>query len=168
MKKLYFTLSILTIGLTLGCFTWAANNGKKTYINSKTPYKIVSMQAKLFYTDKGTFSENIIDNSKYDCLYNTIIGEGNAGGCADNLLVIVKVAGKPGEYQDYDVKLIATSNKHVLLIKKSHLIMNDNGEGYVSFWIYDCTMKPLHLRAELIGQKTTSSIYHFINFMSGD
>lgn len=133
------------------------------------PYKIASMQAKLFYTDRGTFSDNIIDNSAYRPLYNTIIGEGASGGPADDVLVIIKITGKPGSYAERAVTFKATSGKKVLVNTTSSIsVLNDKGEGYVAFWVYRCTDSELRLRAEITNQKTKAAVNKVIPFEGGE
>ncbi len=54
------------------------------------PYKITSIQAKLFYHDKGTFSRNVLAKPDFG-FWNTIIGEGDAEGPSEATLVLVEV-----------------------------------------------------------------------------
>lgn len=43
-------------------------------------------------------------------------------------------------------------------------MMNSKGVSYVPFLVKNCTGNPLHLRAEIIGQKQVSKIYFMIPF----
>ena len=164
MKKLLLLLlATVFIGISIvwvACAGWAQN---------VTPYKLTSMQAKLFYTDRGTFSDNIIDNPEYAELYNTIIGEGSSGGPATDVLVLLKVNGKPGSFESREVHLIATSGKKVLLNREASIgVLSEHGEAYVAFWIYNCTDEKLKIRAEITGQSTKSAIYKVIPFYGGE
>ena len=134
------------------------------------PYRVGALEARLFYSDSGTFSENIVDNPRYQPLWNTVIGEGAAGGPSDALLVTVKVTGDPGSYEGgRRVRLKATSGKQTLLDKTLGVpILNEKGAAYVGFWVYDCTSQPLHLRAEILGQRSNAAIHRSIPFASGD
>jgi len=49
-------------------------------------YVISEIQAKLYYSNTGTFSQNILDNPNIT-LWNVIIGEGSVGGSSENTLV---------------------------------------------------------------------------------
>ncbi|MGA8743123.1 MAG: hypothetical protein WB561_18190 [Terracidiphilus sp.] len=55
-------------------------------IPPRFPSKISSVTAKLYYSDSGTFSENILDKPDL-ALWNTIIGEGQSGGPSEATLI---------------------------------------------------------------------------------
>lgn len=139
-------------------------------VNKTTQYSIIDMQAKLFYAYKGTFSENIINNPKYHILVNTIIGEGDAGSPACDLLVIVKISGEPNYFNiDTKIKFTASSgNRYILNEKELIPPINSDGVTYISYLVKDCTMHPLHLRAEILGQKICSKTYRLIPFDYGE
>jgi hypothetical protein len=60
-----------------------------------TGFAIADIQAKLFYSNSGRFSANLLGNDKV-ALHNVIIGEG-AGieGPSDNTLLVVRIQGPP-------------------------------------------------------------------------
>jgi len=164
MKKLFIAAIVLCL-TGLGVFTLL----RAVRAEDTPPYKIASMQAKLFYVDQGTFSDNLIDNPNHQSLWNTIIGEGDAGGSATDVFIMVKFTGAPESYAYRQIHLTATAGKKVILNRTSSThILNDKGEGYAGFLVYDCTMEPLKLRAEITGQTAKAAIYKVINFESGE
>jgi hypothetical protein len=97
-------------------------------------YVISEVQAKLYYSNGGTFSQNILDNPNIT-LWNVIIGEGSAGGASENTLVQVVVAGQPGSSgEGLVVQLTAKTPTRTVLDRRSSIgIMNTNGRYYAGF-----------------------------------
>lgn len=136
---------------------------------SKSKLSIAKVEAKLFYSNTGSFSDNTIDNDKYLPLYNTIIGEGNAGGSSDTVLIVVKLKGIPREYSNSDVKLIV-KNAHSEKLNQIRRVamLNEHGEAYVAFMVYDCTDEPIRITAELLGAGQHQIITKRIEFTGGE
>src|SRR5947207_15971322 len=55
-------------------------------------FTIAGIEAKLFYSNSGRLSANIIGNPKI-VLHNVVIGEGAVDGPSENTLLIVRVQG---------------------------------------------------------------------------
>jgi hypothetical protein len=72
--------------------------------------KITDIRAQLFYETKGSLSDNILAQKDLS-LWNTIIGEGSAGGSSTSTLVTVEVSGQHVGLGDVQVEVIATNAK---------------------------------------------------------
>jgi DNA-binding transcriptional LysR family regulator len=116
------------------------------------PYR-VSLRAKLFYSNSGEFSRDILSGKRPD-LWNTIVGEGQAGGASSELLVIAVVSGEGGSYvPERKVELTATTNGHVAFQRAEETpIITTEGKAYVAFWLYGVGCKRLRLSARVTGQ----------------
>ena len=111
-------------------------------------YAITEVQAKLYYSNKGTFSQNVLDNPSVS-LWNVIIGEGSAGGSSENTLVHVVVMGQPGSLAEgLALHVTAKTPTETLLDRRSQVgIMNTNGRYYAGFWLYGTGCEPVELWA---------------------
>lgn len=140
------------------------------------PYKIAAIKAYLYFYQKGTFSENIIDNPSYGrgSLWNTIIGDGSVGsnaiGPSEDTMIVVDIVGNP---RDFDPKrklsFVAMESGKVKMerIATTHLF-NETGHFLVAFWLYDTGCKPIVLAAKLLGQSTESKLEKKIDFECGE
>src|SRR5919202_6847730 len=90
---------------------WAAGGVKPASRKGAPPppYKITGIKAMLFFEQKGTFSDDILSRPNI-ALWNTVIGEGDAGIPSNSTLVLVEVSGEhnPNELPNRKVELIAT------------------------------------------------------------
>lgn len=132
-------------------------------------YVISELHAKLYYSNRGTFSQNILDNPNIT-LWNVIIGEGSAGGASENTLVQVVVAGQPGSFaKGVAVQLTAKTPTRTLLDRRSNLgVMNTNGRYYAGFWLYDTGCEPVELTVKLVGQGGGQTVTKTIPFECGE
>ncbi len=132
-------------------------------------YRIATIKAQLFYSDRGTFSDDIIGRPNL-ALWNTIIGEGDGGGPSRATLVVVEVAGAPGSFDaKRRVRLFARRGRTAVLDRAQRLsVLNPKGLVYVGFWLYDTGCAPLSLTAVLIGQRTPASRTATIPFSCGE
>lgn len=160
----------LLMVLTLACPAPARN------IKSQTPpFKITALRAKLFYESSGAFSKDILADPNIS-LWNTIIGEGDAGGASSSTLIIVEVTGKPGAYESTcKIEFTATykqngQNSRETVVRRTTEtgILNTNGKFYAAFWLYETGCYPVKLAARLIGQTQPSVIKRTINFQCGE
>jgi hypothetical protein len=132
-------------------------------------YVISEVQAKLYYSNRGTFSQNILDNPNIT-LWNVIIGEGSAGGASENTLVQVVVAGQPGSFaKGLAVQLTAKTPTRTLLDRRSNVgVMNTNGWHYAGFWLYETGCEPVELTVKLIGEGGGQTVTKTIPFECGE
>ena len=135
------------------------------------PYKITSIQAKLFYHDKGTFSRNVLAKPDFG-FWNTIIGEGDAEGPSEATLVLVEVLGKSAESEaapSRKVELTAVAGGKVLVKRAIQVgLFSDDHKFYAAFWLYDTGCEPVKLTARIVGQSQPSSMSKTIPFECGE
>ncbi|HEX8692911.1 MAG TPA: hypothetical protein VF746_10855 [Longimicrobium sp.] len=136
---------------------------------SAPPYRISALRAQLFYSDRGTFSRNIIGDSTI-ALWNTVIGEGTAGGPSNSTLVVVEVAGEAGSYEPgRRVELTATAGTKTPLRRVQELgVMSVRGRAYVGYWLYGTGCEEIRLSARLLGQPQASTRRATIPFECGE
>ena len=132
-------------------------------------YRIAEVRAQLFFSDRGTFSENLIGRKDL-ALWNTIIGGGDAGGRSNSMVVIIAVSGRPGSYDGKrQVELRVRDERGEVFRRQQHLsVLNTQGGGYVAFWLYDIGCEPLTLAAVITGQKTNARKAESIPFKCGE
>lgn len=133
------------------------------------PYRITGVRAQLFYSDRGTFSGNILaDTSK--SLWNTVIGEGDSGGPSTSTLIVVEVTGTPGSYEpERSVELTATAEGKVLLrATQPAAILTQRGKMYAGFWLPDTGCRRVRLAARMRGQTRASEMKREIPFQCGE
>jgi hypothetical protein len=76
--------------------------------------KITAVKAQLFYDGKGTLSDDLFAMKDLS-LWNTIIGEGSAGGASNSTFITVEVSGQNVGVGDVDIEVIATGSKKKVL-----------------------------------------------------
>ena len=145
------TMRFLTAAalLTAALLTGADADARQT--QGPPPYR-VSLRAMLFYTDKGTFSPDLIAHPVD--LWNTPAGEGRAGGSSNATLVVAVVSGEAGSYvPERKVELTATERGHTILQRAVETsVLNTQGRTYVAFWLYGTGCSRLRLSARINGQ----------------
>jgi len=131
------------------------------------PYRL-SLRAQLFFTDRGTFSPDLVANPVD--LWNTPAGEGRAGGASNATLVTVVVRGEPGSYvPTRKVELTVTSGgREVFKREEETGIVNRDGRTYVAFWLYGTGCRRLRLSARVVGQTSSTPVTATIPFACGE
>lgn len=121
------------------------------------PYRIVAIHAQLFYTDRGTLSDDLLARDELG-LHNTIIGGGEGDGPSNATLVVVEVAGPPGSFvATRRVELAVRSGKRESFRRQQSLgVLNEQGRGFVGFWLYDTGCERLAISTALLGQRDPS------------
>ncbi len=133
-------------------------------------FQLTSVQAKLFYSDTGTFSEDILTSPDFT-LWNTIIGEGSAKGPSNSTLVLVEISGPSGGYGERrKVEFEASFRGIDRVVKQTSEIgvFGNNGKCFLGFWLYDTGCEPVKLVVKLTGQTKESSMTKTINFRCGE
>lgn len=136
---------------------------------AEPPYRITAVRAQLFYSDRGTFSGDVLAPPG-KTLWNTVIGEGESGGPSNSTLVVVEVTGAPGSYEpDRSVELVATAEgKTVHRGTAQSAVLNTRGRMYAGFWLPDTGCKRIRLVARLRGQTPASETRKEIPFDCGE
>jgi len=131
------------------------------------PYRL-SLRAQLFFTDRGTFSPDIIAHPVD--LWNTPAGEGRAGGASNATLVTVVVRGEAGSYvPTRKVELTVTAGgREVFRRAEETGIVNREGRTYVAFWLYGTGCRRLRLSARVLGQTASTPVTATIPFDCGE
>ena len=167
-RQISFSRFIVVVSLVL---TLDLSAGAKNPVSVTTPYKITAIQAKLFYSDKGTFSRNVLAKPDFG-FWNTIIGEGDAEGPSDSTLVIVEVSGKTSEGDvppTRKIELTAMATGKVLLKRAIEVgIFSHDHKFYAAFWLYGTGCEPVKLTARIVGQTQPSSMSKTIPFACGE
>ena len=133
------------------------------------PYRVAAIQARLFYSDRGTLSRDILQ-PPLPVLWNTIIGEGQSGGASSAVLVTVEVRGTPGTFEpDRKVELTVTTGRETVLRRALSLAVLDTaGRTFAGFWLYETGCRPLRLSARLLGQSASAARTASIPFACGE
>ncbi|MBV9107787.1 MAG: hypothetical protein JO306_00090 [Gemmatimonadetes bacterium] len=133
----------------MALFAWSGANARPG--PPPRPYRL-ALRAMLFYTDKGTFSPDLVAHPVD--LWNTPAGEGRAGGSSNATLVVVVVTGEPGSYiPERKVELTASEGTRTVLQRSVETsVLNTQGKAYAAFWIYDTGCRRLRLSARVTGQ----------------
>jgi hypothetical protein len=118
-------------------------------------FSIGGIQAKLFFQQTGTFSEDLLAKTDIG-LFNTPLGEGWAKSPSNSTLVVVQVNGRPNSYQRGAVVelLVAEGQGARAVVLKKSVRLLDSGPTRslnVAFWLYNTGCMPLTLRARITG-----------------
>ncbi|MFS8084702.1 MAG: hypothetical protein ACMG6H_03665 [Acidobacteriota bacterium] len=129
------------------------------FTQQKVGPKITAIRAKLFYDAKGTFSEDIL-TQKDLALFNTIIGEGSAGGASTSTFVIVEISGRNLPVGATKVQITATGNKNRLIQRKVMAvdIYDERTRFFAPLWLYDTGCEPINISAHLIGTGAPATV----------
>src|SRR5207244_3689588 len=141
MKRLTVTrFLVLLITLGLACLAWAAGPGASAI-------RITGVQAKLFYDDSGTLSDDVLNNPDA-VLWNVPIGAGSAKGPTSSLVVLVELSGPKGQAElrrivqfkaGYRTTELDTKGKPVSReVRVKNLVapgtFGADGKSFVGFW----------------------------------
>lgn len=132
-------------------------------------YWISDLRAQLFFSDRGTFSDDLLKRKELS-LWNTIIGAGDAGGASSATLLVVEVSGPPGSYPGVQkVELaVRTARKEIFRRQLSLGVLGPQGHAYVAFWLYDTGCEPLTVSTALLGQVEPTRRVGTIPFHCGE
>lgn len=134
--------------------------------DEKNRIRISRIQAKIFYNNTGTFSEDAISgnvdlwNSPFDSSYSTF--------------VIVGLEGVP-DYLKSDIRVELAARylpfdrvKGVRIVRQVETIRNgsENSKAYVAFWLKKTGCNPVRLTARIVGRK--QRFRETINFGCGE
>ena len=158
-----------TISLLAACtlLALAAPGDGHAQSSAPPPYRL-SLRAMLFYSDKGTFSHDII--ARPVTLWNTLIGEGGSGGASNATLVVAVVRGEGGSYVPARrVELTVTAGgREIFKRAEETSVLNTEGRTYVAFWLYGTGCRRLRLSARILGQTPSTPVTAVIPFDCGE
>jgi len=136
--------------------------------------QITDLRAHLFCDQTTEFTEDVISDQQ-TVLWNTIIGEGDAGCASTSTLILITVHGPPEKYQgDVKVRFLATVQDHegetnTLVERTTSLgITRPDGFFFVPVWLYDTGCQPVDLYAWRTGARDQTERHETIEFMCGE
>ena len=152
-------------GLLLGSLGAAAAHPRA----SAPEYRITAVRARLLNANTGVLTRDVLAEPR-PALWNTIIGEGEAGGPASSVLVTVEIAGEAGSWEDgRRVELVARTDEREILRHAAELhVMSVQGRTYAGFWLDGVGCEPVRLQARLTGQQRPSTRTAEIPFECGE
>lgn len=117
-------------------------------------FAIAGIEAKLFYSNSGRLSANILENPNI-VLHNVVIGEGMVDGPSESTLLIVKVQGPAKASLDGLVlRITATAEDDTLADREVEVgRMNSAGNYYAACWLDDTGCAPVDVEVQLIAGK---------------
>ncbi len=133
-------------------------------------FSIASIEAKLFYSNSGRFSADVLRDKKF-AFWNTPIGEGSAQGSSDKLLLLVTVGGAPGaSADDLALRITATTPADTIL-SRTTLVgeMNSSGRFYEACLLYDVGCEAVTIEAQLLlGDEKGPVVTRLVPFECGE
>lgn len=159
------TLAAAAAGLLLGALGAAAAEAPV----SAAAYRITALRAMLFNADAGALTRDVLADPR-PALWNTVIGEGEAGGPASSVLVTVEVSGQAGWWEEgVRVAFTARVGERVIARDTAELhVLSSGGRTYVGFWLDGVGCEPVRLQARLTGQPQPSTRTAEIPFECGE
>ena len=132
--------------------------------------RVSAIQAKLFYENTGTFSENVLTEKGFD-LWNTPFD------WSYSTFVVVELEGVPqygmtprrveltARYAPYNLD---GSNSRRVTLRQTEWVRNgsESGKAYAGFWLKNTGCEPVYLTAWLAGRRQRVSAT--INFGCGE
>ncbi|SRR5258705_5692641 len=159
-------------GMGVLCLVMATTSSQQVSGRSAAPnavYRVGEIQAKLYYSNRGMFSANVIDNPRI-VLWNVPIGEGTVGGPSDNTFLQVTVTGRAGvEPDSLTLHVVAYTREDTLVDEETDVgPMNARGNWYGGYWLYDTGCDTVVVAARLSGLGANSALKKIIPFDCGD
>ncbi|MDH5180169.1 MAG: hypothetical protein OEZ39_16040 [Gammaproteobacteria bacterium] len=129
---------------------------------------ITDIQAKLFYSSSGTFSEDVLKGTDF-ILWNVVIGEGSAKGSSRETLVIIEVSSTPDAVHPgrslefratYQVGEVSPDGKPRMRNvrvegRRKFDTFGKSGKKYFGFWLAETGCVPVQIQAKINGGKMT-------------
>src|SRR5436190_15216081 len=146
MKHVSSYCSVAVGLVSLLAASWAWGQGPK--------FAIAGIEAKLFYSNSGRFSANILGNPKI-VLHNTPAGEGTIEGPSESTLLLVRIQGPlKGELEGLRLRMTATTKEDTLADREIDVgSMNTAGNFYAACWVDDTGCEPVTVAVLLIHGK---------------
>jgi len=119
----------------------------------------VTIRAQLFYDATGTFSDDILTRKDL-ALWNTIIGEGSAGGPSTSTFVTVEISGRHLAVGATKVEITASGTKKGIIQKRVLAvdIYDERTKFFAPMWLHDTGCDPIKISARLIGAGAPATV----------
>ena len=126
---------------------------------TKVAPKITAIRAQLFYDATGTFSDDILTRKDL-ALWNTIIGEGSAGGPSTSTFVTVEISGRHLAVGATKVEITASGTKKGIIQKRVLAvdIYDERTKFFAPMWLHDTGCDPIKISARLIGAGAPATV----------
>ena len=126
---------LVLVGLTLASVAGVAAAAPVSAI------RLSPLTARFYYTDRGDWSGNMFDKDGHYSGWNSIIGEGDAGGPFDDVMIDVGLAA-PGSTNainvDQPLVLKAFKGKRVIATRTNrNMLIPLNGQAHVALFLVD-------------------------------
>ncbi|MDF9788110.1 hypothetical protein [Polynucleobacter sphagniphilus] len=142
-------------------------NKKLEAIGYQGEAKIEAIRAYLFHDHNGSITDNIL-GKKDLALWNTPIGEGDAGGDSNATLVVLEIAGW-GVAGKVKVDVVDEDQNEILKQTREFAIFDNDRKFYVPFILPITGCKELTISAKLVGKGLSpSAITQTIPFKCGE
>ena len=160
-----FALTAGWLSLAVGLLLALPNTGR----SQDRRFAIASIEAKLFYSNSGRLSANILGNPNI-VLYNTPMGEGRVEGPSENTLIVVRLQGPPkGDIEAPRLHITATTEADTLADQVIEVgPMNTAGNFYAPCWLEDTGCEPVEVTVELVNGKERQQRRVTIPFQCSD
>ena len=111
---------------------------------------IAGIEARLFYSNSGRLSANVIGNPKIT-LHNVIIGEGGVEGPSEQTLLVVLLQGAPKSHHDgLSLRITAVTEADTLADEVIEVgTFNTSGNYYAPCWLPETGCEPIQIFVEL-------------------
>jgi len=123
------------------------------------PLRVHAVEAHLYLQNSGALSRVIGPEM---ALWNTIIGEGDAGEPSTSTLVDVIVEGAPGSFSARSEVKLVVSNSRTGKVKyrfTSHVgVLSRSGVSHIPFWLKETGCEPLKLVATVGNTKAETDV----------
>jgi hypothetical protein len=115
--------------------------------------KIGAIRAQLFYEETGKFSKDILSDKDLS-LWNTIIGEGGAGGASNFTLVTVEVQGKDVPVGAVKIQVVARdSTRKIIALNTAVVTLYDAKTSFnAPLFLYNTGCDEIEISASLLGK----------------
>jgi hypothetical protein len=126
--------------------------------------RVSAIQARLFDTNTGSLSPNVLDAKGYFGNWNTIIGGGSVSGPADDVLIVAVVdQDRPaGQQANAGLPLHLTAmRKGKLLASRTvkDVLIPEKGPAYTGFWLNDVACAgSVQVTAQIGSSKKTATL----------
>ena len=112
-------------------------------------FQIKEIRAYLFYSTTGILSENIVGSKK--TFYNTVIGEGEAGGPASNVVIDLVLVGGGGPTQTATLKVAYKTQGRDATLTRSfdNSTFNEGEVKHESVLLENATCWPVTIEARV-------------------
>ncbi len=116
--------------------------GSRAWSEPTPPVQMAPITARFYFTDRGEWSKNILREKGQFTGWNTGVGEGDAGGSAEDVMIVASFTSPGNEdmavFLEGPVTITAMAGKKTLgkrVVK--NLMIPVNGRGFTALYLTD-------------------------------